>query len=194
MKEAAAPCPEGADMSDEPFFLRLHGDDPDDDRPTCPGGADANEESGFRRRLRDQPDDDGSRQSYADWLEARGDPRAEYLRLESQLLAIPRRLAQLREGIDPQWLADVGRPRSRIVELVRYRRTQKIYVVGIVMRVTGMSLREAGALVEGGLPATIKDQVAVDEAVQIWRLFDGIAEVVIRPHWECMPSPPPRQL
>src|SRR5262245_50353496 len=43
------------------------------------------EELGFLRAIHSHPDDEALRLIYADWLQERGDPRAEYLRLEVEL-------------------------------------------------------------------------------------------------------------
>lgn len=58
---------------------------------------------------------------YADWLDDRGDARAAFLRLQHQANAAParnstfrdrcRRLRQMGENFDPQWLTSVSRPR-----------------------------------------------------------------------------------
>ena len=63
--------------------------------------------------------DDTPRLVYADWLEDRGDSRAEYLRLECELAGLSPddalwqehhpRLLELRKGLPEAWLADVGR-------------------------------------------------------------------------------------
>src|SRR5262245_45892557 len=42
-------------------------------------------ELGFLGAIRESPDDIGSRLVYADWLEEKGDPRHQYLRLISRL-------------------------------------------------------------------------------------------------------------
>jgi serine/threonine-protein kinase len=67
------------------------------------------DEDVFLQALRADPGDIPLRQVYADWLEDRDDPRAEYLRL---LLAGAdadpgscRRLDELRPALDPQWVA-----------------------------------------------------------------------------------------
>ncbi len=67
------------------------------------------DEAGFLRAIQENPEDDDARLVYADWLEERGDMRGEYLRLEHQLVQIPLRLAQLRQHIDPAWLAICSR-------------------------------------------------------------------------------------
>ena len=69
----------------------------------------------------DAPEDDTSRLVYADWLEERGDPRGEFLRIESEFLSSPlddasssalwERLRELHQSLDPDWLALVRRVR-----------------------------------------------------------------------------------
>jgi uncharacterized protein (TIGR02996 family) len=70
-----------------------------------------NDDNAFLAAIMTAPEDDNVRLMYADWLEERGDLRGKYLRLEHQLsqTQIPRRLAQLREQIDPSWVAFVRR-------------------------------------------------------------------------------------
>jgi len=63
--------------------------------------------------------DDTARLVYADWLEERGDPRGEYLRIEVELASgdgaienlgeAIERVKRLKENIDPSWLAIVSR-------------------------------------------------------------------------------------
>jgi uncharacterized protein (TIGR02996 family) len=77
------------------------------------------EEDRFLQAILADPEDAGIRMVYADWLEERGDPRGEYLRLESALSALPpdderrggleTRLQDLRASIDPDWLVILSR-------------------------------------------------------------------------------------
>ena len=53
------------------------------------------DEAAFLAAIAAEPADDTRRLVYADWLDERGDPRGEYLRLELQLHEIPARLAVL---------------------------------------------------------------------------------------------------
>jgi uncharacterized protein (TIGR02996 family) len=57
----------------------------------------------FLQAIRENPADDGPRLIYADWLEERGDPRAEFIRVECELARLP--------GDDPHrhelWKRDV---------------------------------------------------------------------------------------
>jgi uncharacterized protein (TIGR02996 family) len=74
----------------------------------------------------EDPDADAPRLVYADWLEERGDPRGEYLRIECQLLKLPAiegrfsalwaRLQELHKALDLGWVARVRRlPRMHVV-------------------------------------------------------------------------------
>lgn len=47
------------------------------------------EELAFLARIRDEPDDDGPRLIFADWLDERGDPRGEFIRLQCALARLP---------------------------------------------------------------------------------------------------------
>jgi uncharacterized protein (TIGR02996 family) len=64
------------------------------------------EEAAFLRAIADDPADDTNRLVYADWLEERGDPRGEYIRLRLKGPGGKRgqaRLAELSAGIDGGW-------------------------------------------------------------------------------------------
>src|SRR5262249_17492289 len=76
------------------------------------------DEAAFLAAIAEAPDDRATRLVYADWLEERGDPRAELVRIEEERRAVPpysdrywslgpRRLA-LRAVCDPAWLAALG--------------------------------------------------------------------------------------
>ncbi len=72
-------------------------------------------EDAFVAAVLADPADDAPRLVYADWLEERGDPRAEFLRVEWELLKLPpgdarvpalrTRLEELHRGLDPDWVA-----------------------------------------------------------------------------------------
>jgi uncharacterized protein (TIGR02996 family) len=75
----------------------------------------------FLDEIHAAPYEESPRLVYADWLEEQGDPRGEYLRLECELVGLKAddalfrelapRLHELRQAIDPAWLAEVGRTR-----------------------------------------------------------------------------------
>jgi uncharacterized protein (TIGR02996 family) len=77
-----------------------------------------NDDHAFLRAIADAPYDDAPRLVYADWLDERGDPRGEYLRLDYQLAQARGRLEQLQTQLDPAWLTAVRR-RGRSVGVVR---------------------------------------------------------------------------
>jgi uncharacterized protein (TIGR02996 family) len=77
-----------------------------------------NEDAAFIRAIREQPDDETTRLVYADWLDDRSDPRAEYLRAEAAWATLPtsdersrplfRRVSQLAASLEPEWFATVS--------------------------------------------------------------------------------------
>jgi uncharacterized protein (TIGR02996 family) len=139
-----------------------------------------NEEEGFLKAIRDNPEDEVARSVYADWLEERGDPRAEYLRLEIQLRRTLARLKKLREQLDPTWLLLVSNKCN--VVLVSFPHPQKIIVIRLVREVTGMGLKEAKDLVEAA-PAVVVKTVPREQAIQIQQRLEEEcgAEVRLEP-------------
>jgi uncharacterized protein (TIGR02996 family) len=73
----------------------------------------------FCRAIAEAPEDTAARLVYADWLEEQGDPRAEFVRADVRLAAMPaedparpallEQLQDLRTGLDPDWLARLDR-------------------------------------------------------------------------------------
>jgi uncharacterized protein (TIGR02996 family) len=78
------------------------------------------DEAGFIQAILAAPQDDGLRLVYADWLEERGDTRADFLRTQVLFASLrpkhprrailARRLRQLRQSLDAAWLASLDRP------------------------------------------------------------------------------------
>jgi uncharacterized protein (TIGR02996 family) len=92
-----------------------------------------NTERAFERAILAAPEDDSRRLVYADWLEERGDPRGEYLRVETALASMPsggrqyrslrKRVTELRKGVDRAWGITFGlRKITAIEDLVYYLR------------------------------------------------------------------------
>lgn len=98
------------------------------------------EEARFLHAIHDSPEDPLVRSVYADWLEERGDSRAEYLRLGSQLVAtqlenqagpgIRRRMIELRANLPPDWLALLGDYRASAEDPIAEGGEQVAQVLG----------------------------------------------------------------
>src|SRR5204863_7774890 len=91
----------------------------------------------FLDAVLEQPDDDTPRLMYADWLEERGDPKGEFIRLQCELARLPagdarrsalgRRLDTLRAAHADAWRAELpelpgvtwGQPERGFVGTVR---------------------------------------------------------------------------
>jgi uncharacterized protein (TIGR02996 family) len=120
------------------------------------------EENAFLEAIAANPGDDPTRLVYADWLEERGDSRAEYLRGEVDIAGMsesnPRyanlewRLRQLRAGILAEWIAYAGKRYD--LWLYNYEPTRKIHVIKVIRELTGNGLKEAKDLSEA-LPALV---------------------------------------
>ena len=75
------------------------------------------DEASFLAAIHAAPHDPAPRLVYADWLEERGDPRAELLRVQCELVRtwsyaderpdLGKRLQELRKQFDPDWVAEV---------------------------------------------------------------------------------------
>lgn len=147
-------------------------------------------EARFLEAVQRDPEDDEVRRVYADWLEERGDPRGEYLRIELQLYRLPPRLAQLATGISQAWLNAIGR--SYRVVLVEAKLA--INTIKIVREVTGLGLKDSKDLVDatraGGVAVirTHLDRQAADELAA--KFTHDIARVRIE---TCEPVTPASQ-
>jgi len=106
-------------------------------------------EARFLAAIAADPGDREARAVYADWLDERGDPRGEYLRLEAELHSIPPRLATLAGAISPAWIARVGRRYDLVLTVTG---PNKIAAIKAVRAVTGLGLKDAKDLVEAVRP------------------------------------------
>jgi uncharacterized protein (TIGR02996 family) len=108
-------------------------------------------ETAFIDAIRKNPDDDEARAVYADWLEERGDPRGEYLRLEIQMHRLPLRMVELSAAIAPDWIEVVAR---RYDVMLDDSGVNKIMVIKSIRMVTGLGLKEAKDLCDAASPLT----------------------------------------
>jgi uncharacterized protein (TIGR02996 family) len=135
-------------------------------------------EKNFLAAIAANPDDDEARSVYADWLDDRGDPRGEFLRLEMQLRAIPLRLAIITPQLDPKWLAAVDRFYD--VALARGG-NNKIGVIKLIREISGLGLKEAKDVVDAAsdrYPVPFRTHVDRKEAERIEHMFDGSGATV----------------
>lgn len=111
----------------------------------------------FIAALQVNPADDALRLVYADWLDERGDLRAEFLRADVELCRLAKtdegysrlldRLLSLGEEIDRDWQGKAGKRFDRL--LVSFEVRRKIETVKAIRDAVKMGLREALAIVEG---------------------------------------------
>lgn len=73
------------------------------------------DEAAFLSAIRTNPADETARLVYADWLDERADPRADFARLSAEFLRCVRGLAALRQTLEPEWLADLDPLFNRLV-------------------------------------------------------------------------------
>ena len=140
------------------------------------------------------PQDVQARAVYADWLEERGDPRGEFLRLEMQLSTLPERLAALVARIDPAWIKMVtGAYRLSLVDSTV---TNKIGLIKMVREATGLGLKEAKDVVDAvstGQPRVIAEAVDLDRARELVLLFQPLTSLRVEPQIVPPIVPRPRE-
>jgi uncharacterized protein (TIGR02996 family) len=78
-----------------------------------------NEEAGFIAALLAEPDDRTTLLVYADWLDDRNDPRAEYLRVIATDKPSKRRLAKLQAAFDTHWTGAIETRHFQVGDRVR---------------------------------------------------------------------------
>jgi uncharacterized protein (TIGR02996 family) len=148
-------------------------------------------EAAFIRAIQRDPEDDDARLVYADWLEQRGDPRGELLRLDVQLRRIPPRRAALVDVVDPTWLSLV-RLRYRVVLLGS---PDGISTIKVIREITRLGLKDAKDLVDAA-QATGRAVVCADvdpgAARSIAAAFDGVATVRVESYIASVPERPAR--
>jgi carbon storage regulator len=94
-------CPKEVPVHRQEVFDAIHGHTPPEPRPHSP------EEEPFLRAIEAEPGDEATRLVYADWLEERGDPLGEFLRLQCQAKDLERRRRALWAEHGAAWAASL---------------------------------------------------------------------------------------
>jgi uncharacterized protein (TIGR02996 family) len=131
------------------------------------------EEEAFLQAIRGEPDEPAHRLVYADWLEERGDPRAEYLRLGAQVAQAQARMRQLEEGFSPEWVASVRQGRFRWMD-IKLRSGRDIHLRRLDQHHIYEGLLE-------GLPTTAMNRRIIEGIVNDARTRRGEEPFLIRP-------------
>ncbi|MGL4422855.1 MAG: TIGR02996 domain-containing protein [Gemmataceae bacterium] len=130
----------------------------------------------FLFRLQQDPGNNVLRLAYADWLEERGDPRAEYLRLLIEYRDLSVRMAQLRRQLPTAWTTAVS-PWCRVT-LVRFQPEKRRQVLQLWRELTDQRIAELSTKLDQ-LPQTIRTRISLGAATAIATAFEDVAEVVI---------------
>jgi uncharacterized protein (TIGR02996 family) len=147
-------------------------------------------EKGFLRAIAASPDDDTTRLVYADWLEERGDLRAEYLRVEYRVRVEGTKetslLMELRSQLDTSWLRAVrdGRLGRDWVIVLQSLGSEQGVVIATLRQLLRMGERAAAAAVQGR-PSELQRGLRYGEAQRLREQFGDAALVTVefRPHY-----------
>ena len=115
---------------------------------------------------------------YADALEQRGDPRSEYVRLESRFATLSRELATTEAALESSWVATVRRRYG--VELVGTG-PNRIVTIRAIRQVLGNGLYEAKQIIDrlDDASYSIASDLPLARAVDIRVLFgDAVTRLV----------------
>ncbi len=159
------------------------------------------DESAFLAALRDDPLDGATRAVYCDWLEERGDPRAEYLRQEIELAAVPLNDARwsglagwVRDHVDahdPDWVAATC-PRYDVWLQGLSDPARKIALIKETREAAGCGLADAARLVEY-VPSRVLAGVVFPAALMtVGKLLKGLGPDAGWPHVSLWPARAPR--
>jgi uncharacterized protein (TIGR02996 family) len=137
------------------------------------------EEAAFLAAIRAEPEDEAPRLIYADWLDERGDPRAEYLRVEYAVRVkgakAQQRLQELRSELDAEWLRAVHDGKlghDWAIVLHAYSPAHQSKVIESVCQEAGLSEAQAEVVVQGG-------SREIKRGLRLWaahRLREGFGE------------------
>ena len=145
-------------------------------------------EQGFLNQLAVEPGDEVTRLVYADWLEDQGDPRAAYLRAETELAGLTEddpRYAELNRTVSEQaaalpeeWLAVAGRKWD--VWLLGYEPIVIITVIKAIRDLVGCGLKVAKHLAEA-VPSCVQSSLPRSTADTMRRALADIRSAIAEP-------------
>ncbi|MFK7768144.1 MAG: ribosomal protein L7/L12 [Mariniblastus sp.] len=156
-------------------------------------------EESLIQEILNHPELDSPRLVYADWLEDRGDGRAEFLRQECELFQlcfdhrdaffIKSRLIELAEELDHEW---VDRVATKYDVWIKGNWSQKLLAVKIIRTLTGLNLESAldianlaPAPVVKGLNLT-QAELANRTILKAIGTFFGPSQFEIIPNWRTL--------
>ena len=85
-------------------------------------------EDAFIRAIQENPNDGIALLVYADWLDERGDPRGEFLRLLHLAHSTPKRMKELSKSLDAKWL-------RKVMKAFNAMDLERLFVVGLTNEV-----------------------------------------------------------
>jgi uncharacterized protein (TIGR02996 family) len=146
------------------------------------------DEAAFLAAIQAAPADATTRLVYADWLEERNDPRAEFLRLQHQLAVILDRLQHVRGGLESAWVRAVEVRRDVVVHEIFPGSRPK--VIKLIRLSSGMSLEQVRALL-ARLPAVVLRELPLVQAERLRDEFAEVSTVTIEPPFGSAPLAEP---
>ncbi|MGE3819767.1 MAG: TIGR02996 domain-containing protein [Isosphaeraceae bacterium] len=136
-------------------------------------------EADFLAALQDDPDDDGLRLVFADWLEERGDPRFEYVRVMVETARrerdghdttrLVRWLVARGDAIDGNWREAVGIRYEVVLESVERSNLPRVVLTLAVL--TSVAYRDARAL--AARPPVVVARLVREEAERVVKFLEA---------------------
>lgn len=134
------------------------------------------DDAAFLAALHDHPEDDATRLVYADWLEERGDPRAEYLRLGVAIAEhlrrgqgyadLRQRLLELSSSLPREWREQAGKR----FDVILVSASSLLDTIGALRKFTGRGIADAkhliGTISTNG-PKRVQHNLLLEDAEQL---------------------------
>jgi uncharacterized protein (TIGR02996 family) len=134
------------------------------------------DEAAFLSAIEAAPADALPRLVYADWLEERGDSRAEFIRLQQQLADVLARLQHVRAGLDAKWVQAIEIRRDVVIHSVEADR--RPVIVKLIRLHSGYSLEQARDVL-ACLPSAVLKDLPLERAERIRQELAAYSTVTI---------------